>query len=997
MNQKVKKAIEKSGINFHGKKWKYDPVRQEKIKNQKTTLFGKLSELTGTVIAPNIAETIAVTFNIGMAAVVKTEKQGRMLGDFTLFFMKGEQLQNQPLLETYADMTGMLLDRISQERETVREQSERKQAEAELRASEERFRSYIEYAPDGVFISDEKGKYVEVNPAACKITGYSEEELLKQSIPDLIYPEDIEIGLRHFMEVNEKGFARGEIRFITKDGEVRYWNVSAVKLSETRLLGFVQDITERKKAEESLQESEERFKKLSSFTFEGIIIHNNAIAIDVNQSTVEILGYERNEIIGMNLFSIIHPDSHALVKENLLKQVASPYQIIMIRKDGSTFDAEIEARDISYNGEYFRVACIRDITERKQIFERINSMSEMLDVAPNSISIHDTKGNFHYANQKTYEIHGYGKNEFLQINLHELDVPESEALLSERLELIEKQGYATFEVQHYRKDKTIFPLEVFAKKVIWQGQEAILSIATDITERIENLQKLNESEEKFREMAELLPQIVFESDMQGKLTYVNKQAYKLTGYSEQDGLIGKSTLSFYIPEDRERAAENIKLSLTGKKQALSNGYTMTRKDGSTFNVLVYSNPIIKGNEPAGLRGIIVDISEIKQAQKELIEAKEKAEESDRLKSAFLANMSHEIRTPMNGILGFAELLKEPGLTGEEQQRYIGIIEKGGERMLNIINDIIDISKIEAGLMKIDLTETNINEQTEYLYTFFKPEVEGKKMKLRLNNSLPSKEVTITTDREKLYAVLSNLIKNAIKYSEAGEIEFGYEKKSDVLEFYVKDTGIGIPTDRQQAIFERFIQADIADKMARQGAGLGLSISTAYVEMLGGEMWVESKEGRGSTFYFTLPFKSKTKDRTETQEKQSTEVKYDDSPKLKIIIAEDDVDSLFLLELRLKKFSREIIKAYTGVEAVEKTRNNPDTDMILMDIRMPEMSGYEAVRQIRTFNKKVIIIAQTAYGLTGDREKAINAGCDEYLSKPIRIEELMKLINKYIHN
>jgi signal transduction histidine kinase len=212
---------------------------------------------------------------------------------------------------------------------------------------------------------------------------------------------------------------------------------------------------------------------------------------------------------------------------------------------------------------------------------------------------------------------------------------------------------------------------------------------------------------------------------------------------------------------------------------------------------------------------------------------------------------------MNGILGFAELLKEPGLNGEEQQEYIRIIEKSGARMLNIINEIVDISKIEAGLMKIEMQRSNINEQIEYIYTFFKPEVEAKGMKLFFNTPLTAKEATITTDAEKVYAILTNLVKNAIKYSKEGTIHIGYHREETdgrlFLQFYVKDTGIGIPTHRQYAVFERFIQADIEDRNARQGAGLGLSITKAYVEMLGGKIWVESQESVGSIFYFTLPY------------------------------------------------------------------------------------------------------------------------------------------------
>jgi PAS domain S-box-containing protein len=390
-------------------------------------------------------------------------------------------------------------------------------------------------------------------------------------------------------------------------------------------------------------------------------------------------------------------------------------------------------------------------------------------------------------------------------------------------------------------------------------------------------------------------------------------------------------------------------------------------------------------------------NELKEMLKKLFEAKVKAPESDRLKSAFLANMSHEIRTPMNGILGFSELLKTPGLTGDEQQKYIRIIEKSGARMLNIINDIVDISKIEAGLMTLDVTESNINEQIEYIYFFFNPEVEAKGMKLSFNSALPAKEVTIITDREKLYAILTNLVKNAIKYTENGEIEIGCNKQHEYLEFYVKDTGIGIPKDRLAAIFERFVQADIEDRKARQGAGLGLTITKSYVEMLGGNIWVESEEGIGSTFYFTLPYNSALQEKIIIKNADvAASENHDNSAVsgLKILIAEDDETSEMLLDIEVKPFCKEILKASTGVEAVEVCRNNSDIDLILMDIQMPKMDGCEASRKIRTFNKDVIIIAQTDYALAGDREKALEAGCNDYIAKPINKTAFLLLLKKY---
>jgi signal transduction histidine kinase len=248
-----------------------------------------------------------------------------------------------------------------------------------------------------------------------------------------------------------------------------------------------------------------------------------------------------------------------------------------------------------------------------------------------------------------------------------------------------------------------------------------------------------------------------------------------------------------------------------------------------------------------------DITQRKKMVEDLVAAKEKAEEHDRLKSAFLANMSHEIRTPMNGILGFAEILKEPGLTGGEQKEFIEIIENSGKRMLDTLNDLIDISQIETGQVKTYITETNLNGQLSDIFNFFKPQAEIKGLQLTLKDMLPVSPAVIKTDRAKLDSILANLVKNAIKFTDKGAIELGCRQKGSFLEFYVRDTGIGVPPGRHEAIFNRFEQAQPEHKNAYQGAGLGLAISKSYVEMLGGEIRLESEEGHGSTFFFTLPF------------------------------------------------------------------------------------------------------------------------------------------------
>ena len=503
---------------------------------------------------------------------------------------------------------------------------------------------------------------------------------------------------------------------------------------------------------------------------------------------------------------------------------------------------------------------------------------------------------------------------------------------------------------------------------------------------IEKIQQLSKAVEQS-------PVSVFITDNMGQIEYANQKFLETTGYNMEE-VVGKNQRIMFSehtsPEEYEQLWKTI---LDGKDWR--GEFQNKKKDGSLYWESVAISPILnEKSEITHFIGIKEDITESKRLQKESLKAKEKAEESDRLKSAFLANMSHEIRTPMNGILGFTELLKEPKLSGEVQQEYIDIIEKSGARMLNIINDIINISKVEAGEVEISLSETNVNEQIEYLHTFFSPEVKQKGIQIRFNNALNSKEASIKTDCEKMYAILTNLVKNAIKFTNEGYVEFGYVKKGNFLEFYVKDSGMGISKYEQKFIFERFRQANESLSRNKAGSGLGLAISKAYIELLGGEIWVESELGKGSTFYFTIPY-IKEQDVQKTIKvdipinKIHTPIK-----KLKILIVEDDEISKLLMTIAVKKFAKEILKVSTGFDAIETCRNNPDIDLVMMDINMPEMDGYEATGKIRKFNKDLIIIAQTANGLSTDRENAINAGCTDYISKPVNIITLTELIEKY---
>ncbi|MBN2348895.1 MAG: response regulator [Bacteroidales bacterium] len=386
--------------------------------------------------------------------------------------------------------------------------------------------------------------------------------------------------------------------------------------------------------------------------------------------------------------------------------------------------------------------------------------------------------------------------------------------------------------------------------------------------------------------------------------------------------------------------------------------------------------------------------------KELNEAKDKAEESDRLKTAFLANMSHEIRTPMNGILGFASLLERPDLDGADQHKYIHVIKQSGQRMLNIINDLIDISKIEAGQIDVRNEETDLNQLLKSLYTFFQPEAAKRKLQFSFEKKLNDSECLIYTDKTKLSQVLTNLIKNALKYTRSGSINFGYtlrppsgKKKNKMLQFYVSDTGLGINTKSINKIFERFRQADLTPEKFEEGAGLGLSISKAYVEIMGGNIWVESESGKGSVFYFTVPYILMDKQGVIDKDKNINNISFKD---ISLLIAEDDTTSYLYLKEILKETGINILYAANGQEAIELVKNTPEIKIILMDIKMPKVNGLDATKQIKKIHPEIVIIAQTAFASVEDEKRAIQAGCNDYISKPIDKNLLFEKLDNHLN-
>ncbi len=932
--------------------------------------------------------------------------------------------------------------------------TERKLMLEQLQKSEELKRLILETTLEGFCIVDLFGRIIYVNDSYCRLIGYSREELLNMSVKDVEGLESQTNVESRIERILSKGNDNFESLHKCKNGSFIDVGISINYLSADKcFFVFIHDVTELKRNERAL-------KKLSLAVEQcpvSIVITDTHGNIEYgNPKVAEITGYVPEELIGRNPRIFKSGETTKKEYQDLWATISSGNEwsgeFHNAKKNGELYWEHATISPIfNEKGAISHFLAVKeDVTERKKteqiqkvIFdiskaalatENLEQLIKLIQIELGTVidttnfflALYDSKTDTinlpFFSDQyddfkslpasNTITNYVINSKTSLLADLEKLHELENAGLISRHgadsliwlgVPLkIDKEVIGVIAVQSYTNKDAYNESDEKILEFISDQISIVIQRKKDEESLLVALEKAEESENTYRLLFESISDAVMISEItedgrSGKFIQVNDIACKRLGYTREE-LLKKTPIE--INSDKAKLAIPIIMGKIFDKNQHIIETEHVAKDGRIIPVEI-STQIAQFNDKTVFYSIARDVTQRKLAEKELLNALEKAEESDRLKSAFLANMSHEIRTPMNGILGFAEVLKDPDLTSEQQQEYLGIIERSGARMLNIINEIVDISKIESGQMKVLISETNVNEQLMFITKFFQTEAETKGLQLSYKTALSTDDAVLLTDREKLYAILTNLVKNAIKYTDEGSIEFGCKiletRQSVSLQFYVKDTGIGIPKHRQKAIFERFIQADIVDKMARQGAGLGLAISKAYIEMLGGKIWVESEDGKGSAFYFTLPFTTEPRKKESIHNEILHQIDEIPAINLKILIAEDDESSSKLVSLSIQKITNEIILVKTGKEAVDACRDNPDIDLVLMDIQMPEMDGYEATRQIRQFNKDVIIFAQTAFALSGDKEKTLDAGCNDYIAKPIRRDTLLELVQKYFGN
>ena len=523
------------------------------------------------------------------------------------------------------------------------------------------------------------------------------------------------------------------------------------------------------------------------------------------------------------------------------------------------------------------------------------------------------------------------------------------------------------------------------------------NILTEEKKRREIEKTLRESEKRFRVMFELSPVGIILIDTQGTIIEVNSSFCVNLGYS-RDEVIAKNIRLFAAQDKDGEIENNISQILSGK--TMIHEVSNRRKDGSLCVVALYETMIILPDGKPGILSVSNDITERRRVQEELINAKEKAEESDRLKSAFLANMSHELRTPLNAIIGFSGLIIDSG-PSQNTVPYCQIISKSGFHLLSLVEDLFDTTIIETGQIKLNFENADII----LLLKEVQDIVQGERLmddetnvELVLNTEEVRDPLYLVTDSRKLKQVLINLLRNALKFTEKGYIEFGIteikDSENNFFQFYVKDTGIGIDKKNHEAIFNIFRQIDDTHTRKFGGMGLGLSLAKKTIEILGGKIWVESELNKGSTFYFTLPVQVDKNEKDNYSEDKTITMGKDFSGKT-ILIAEDEQSNFDFLKILLTRMNINVLWAKDGLEAIHLCETDPSISLVLMDIKMPRLNGYDATKLIKIKRPDLPVIAQTAYAMISDQQEAEKSGCDAYLSKPIKIKQITEILDQYL--
>ncbi len=735
----------------------------------------------------------------------------------------------------------------------------------------------------------------------------------------------------------------------------------------------------------------------------------NLNVIFFNSKAEEIFGYKASEIFGKNLTEI-----HAMKKVEF-KRIEDAIKIVRKTGNYEYFVNQETQTGIKYLKSNVRgiwdkenelvgfVLFTSDITANKKAeTDLIKSEKRYKALFKDNYSImliiNPDNGNILDANQSACNYYGYSYETITQMNITQINIL-SEKELNKELVDAKEENRNLFFFKHKLSNNKIRDVEVYSGKIEFSKKTVLYSIIHDITER----KKIESNLREYKKIVDLTTDhmslidtnYIYQTVNNSYLKAHNKKRKEIIGYSIVELLNNDIFENLIKPQ--------IDLCLSGKIIKYVDWFDFAGI-GKKFMEVSYVPYFNNNNKISGVLVVSRDITKSKKAEqnlqqqnKELIIAKNKAEESDQLKTEFINNMSHEIRTPMNAILGFSGFLNNSNLTNEKRKHYTSIIQSSGNQLLQIIDDILEISQLGTKQVKISEKEICLNDLFLELFSIFDIKAKENKTPLYLNKGLSDNESVILTDETKLNKILNNLLENALKFTNEGFIEFGYKIKNEEIEIYVKDTGIGIKPESQKIIFDRFSQEEKGLSRKVGGLGLGLSIAKENAELLSGKITLKSEKRKGAIFYVTIPYKPvnhKHKNDNSNTDKTRTTKKQD---KYTILIVEDEEVNYLYIDTLLEDFELNLrtLHAKHGKEAVEICKENTEIDFVLMDMKMPIMNGFEATKLIKKFRPNLPIVAQTAYSTRDEKEQAFTAGCDDFISKPISEETLSGIINKYL--
>lgn len=722
------------------------------------------------------------------------------------------------------------------------------------------------------------------------------------------------------------------------------------------------------------------------------VFNQEEIGIEVvsNEETNHV-GVSNQEFKGMRMRDMVSEEAYHNIHNNLQKVLKTGI--------GSTAHHELEVngghhyyenRIFPLDEEYALIMC-RDISERVATQQHLEVFKRVLDKVSDSILAASPDGTLVYANRQFIDEYGV-KGELGTQKVYDLPVSlNTKELFVQRVqEIRDNGGNFAYRARYTRVGETKIRVHQVSAFIIQnRGEEMIWFFTQDITDVIKNRDELRELNYLMDAILNNIPVYLFVKDPEDEFRYL----YWNKAFAHHSKIPASRALGhtdFEIFPERENAEkfhqDDLELIRTRERMEMQETYVTAHGETRIVQTLKTLVPL-EGRAPL-IIGIAWDITNMQSIEQELIQARIKAEQSDRLKTAFLANMSHEIRTPLNAIVGFSRLMTVAN-NPEEENLYSDIINQNSEILLQLINDILDLSKIEAGTLEYVRQPMDLGELCRNIYEIHKSRVQDG-VTLVLDNK--DTTLVVNEDKNRLMQVITNLITNAIKFTFHGEIRFGFNVGEDCIHFYVKDTGMGISEEKIQSIFDRFVKLNTFV----QGTGLGLAICRMIVEKIGGEITAESKLNKGSTFRFTIPYNSNGKrpELAETVKEENSISGKRKTLQMHTILVAEDVDSNFLLLKSLIGKRCNLLWAKDGDEAVKKFKEY-HPDLILMDIKMPKMDGLEATSLIRTYSQEVPIIALTAFAFESDREKALEVGCNDFLTKPVSQNALEEILERYI--